>query len=338
MKVYENCFPNEYYKEDDFSSIDELKKLSEKSFLVFCYEFGIIPQFIERGMAQSILEELITLPLDSIHTEMVRQVSWQQFDPELEKGFIFTFSRFLRFLITINRVNLLKFTRNDTEIEMTYEESASLLLNLIESSPGFKAVQQKISVSNAGNGLCHTETYKDFARATLSKSSRKSSHHMIKPSLDDQAIFATQSSVASRYQRSDRHKDQSECQLSSLRDNMSSTKRLRSLSKNKKLASSLNYKDEVLPIFEKYSEPLNQIFSFYAGMGEPLNSNKMKSMKFNNLLKDAGILDRVNSISSQPRLISATRSSKNSQIKEAKLEQASLTQVDADIIFYQLTG
>lgn len=74
MRVYQHCFPNEYFKEDDFTSIDELKSLSEKSFLVFCYEFDIIPQFVERGMARSILEEVIMLPLDTIQAEIVTKV------------------------------------------------------------------------------------------------------------------------------------------------------------------------------------------------------------------------------------------------------------------------
>lgn len=240
-------------------------------------------------------------------------------------------------MITVNRVNLLKYSRNDTNVEMTYEESASLLLNLIENSAGYKAVQQKSSVSHARNGLCHTETYKEFARHSINKSSRKSSKHMVKPDLDDQAIFATHTS-SSRYQRSERGGDRGDYQPSSIRDNLASTKRLRSLSKNKKIASSLNYKEEVLPVFEKYSEPLNQIFSLYAGMGEPLNSTKMKSMKFVNLLKDAGILEKVNSINSQPRLVHGRKSSKGSTLKDSKAEQIRLTQVDADIIFYQLTG
>lgn len=220
---------------------------------------------------------------------------------------------------------------------MTNEESASLLLNLIENSAGYKGVQQRSSVSHARNGLCHTETYKDYARATAAKSSRKSSKHLVRPDLDDQAIFATYQS-SSRHQHSERAGDRSEMQPSSLRDNLSSTKRLRSLSKNKKLASTINYKEEVLPVFEKYSEPLSQIFSLYAGMGEPLNSTRMKSIKFNNLLKDAGILEKGNSINSQPRIARGRRSSKGSQTKDSRMEPTRLTQVDADLTFFQLTG
>jgi hypothetical protein len=288
-------------------------------------------------MAQSILEELITMPLDTIHTEMVSGSLPQQFDSSMEKGFIFTFSRFLRFLITINRVNLLKFSRNDAEIEMTYEESASLLLNLIENSEGYKKVQQRSSVSHARNGLCHTESYKDLARATYTKTSRKNSKQMVRTEYDELGHLGGHLST-SRYQQSEKRLDQSGYQTSSLRDNLQSTKRLRSLSKNRKLAEILNYKDEVLPIFEKYSELLSQIFSLYAGIGEPLSSNKMKSIKFNNLLKDAGILDRINSISSQPKETFGRRGSKGSQATDSKREASRLTQVDADLIFYQLTG
>jgi hypothetical protein len=45
--------------------------MTERNFFVFCADFGIIPQFLERGMAQSILEEILTMPLDIIHSELV---------------------------------------------------------------------------------------------------------------------------------------------------------------------------------------------------------------------------------------------------------------------------
>jgi hypothetical protein len=71
LRLYEFSFSNEYHKENDFSKLEELRQLTEKSFFVFCYDFNIIPQFLERGMAQSILEELLALPLDTIQNELV---------------------------------------------------------------------------------------------------------------------------------------------------------------------------------------------------------------------------------------------------------------------------
>lgn len=271
--------------------------------------------------------------------ELVEVRLMQQFDPDLEKGFIITFSRFLRFLIVVNRVNMLKLNRNEIREGISVEESASLLLNLIENSRGYRKAQQLWSVSHAKNGLCHTETYKDYARNTLHRSSIKSSHKWVNTPAEDPLEYGSKYST-SRYNRTDRGTEKySEHQKSSIRENSQDTKRLRSLSKNKKLASVLNYKDESLSILEKYSEPLNQIFSLYAGMGEPLNSTKMKSIKFSSLLKDAGILDKVNSISCHPK--SSTRGQNSSRSIRGQVQgvdRESFTQVDVDLIFTQLTG
>lgn len=263
----------------------------------------------------------------------------KQFDPDLEKGFMITFSRFLRFLIVVNRINMLKFTRNELRDGISVEESASLLLNLIENSKGYKRAQQVWSVSHAKNGLCHTESYKDYARSSMNRSSMKSNNKMVNSQNEDPAEWSSKYS-SSRINRAGRVTDRySQYQKSCLRDNSQDTKRLRSLSKNKKVASTLNYKDESLIIFEKYSEPLSQIFSLYAGIGEPLNSTKMKSIKFNSMLKDAGILDKVNSISSQPKSSIRRRSgSRSSRGQLQELEKEIITQVDIDLIFSQLTG
>lgn len=250
-----------------------------------------------------------------------------------------TFSRFLRFLIIVNRVNILKFCRQEADKEMTQEESASLLLNLIENSKGYRKAQQLWSVSNSKNGLSQTETYKEYARATLHRSSTKSNQKMVSTTSEDQYNFAGRKSLSKPQKPSGEELEGNDPYMSSIRDNSQSTKRLRSLSKNKKLATALNYREESLSVFEKYSEPLNQIFSLYAGMGEPLNSTKLKSMKFNSLLKDAGILDRVNSISCKPKAHERTPSKASTrEAKEESIKPARLTQVDVDLIFTRLTG
>lgn len=42
---------------------------------------------------------------------------------------------------------------------------------------------------------------------------------------------------------------------------------------------------------EKNNEDLLKIFQFYCSLGEPMNTNKMKSIKFKKLLIDANILN-----------------------------------------------
>lgn len=123
--------------------------------------------------------------------------------------------------------------------------------------------------------------------------------------------------------------------MSSVRNNSRSTKKLRSLSKNKTLASNLNFQDDSLSVLEKYSESLNKLFSYYAGIGEPMNQNKMKSIKFHRLLKDAGLLDHTNSISSRPRLASRGNLSQSSRQNGKNTDSTSelMSPVDIDLIF-----
>ena len=123
--------------------------------------------------------------------------------------------------------------------------------------------------------------------------------------------------------------------MSSVRNNSRSTKKLRSLSKNKTLASNLNFQDDSLSVLEKYSESLNKLFSYYAGIGEPMNQNKMKSIKFHRLLKDAGLLDHTNSISSRPRPTSRGNLSQSSRQNGKNTDPTSelMSPVDIDLIF-----
>ena len=229
----------------------------------------------------------------------------------------------------------MKFHRVDSQYSLTQDESANILLNSLQNSHGYKSAQQTWSVSNGKNGLCNSDSYKEFARNSIQRSANKSQQPIVFKSAGGYS-GSRRDYDSNRNQMTDRGTEHFDGQMSSLRNTGVSSKRLRSLSKNKKLASTLNYRDDALPIFEKYSEPLSQIYSLYAGMGEPLNSTKMKSLKFNSLLKDAGILDKVNSINCQPK--SSFKELNSSRNKESILGTGRLSQVDADIIFTQLTG
>lgn len=45
-----------------------------------------------------------------------------------------------------------------------------------------------------------------------------------------------------------------------------------------------------LDVFDKYKENLQRVFQYYCTFGEPMNNNKLKSIKFMKMLKEAGIL------------------------------------------------
>lgn len=343
MQVYEECFGDEFYKEGDFSNIEKLKILSEKAYFEFCLHFGIIPQYLERGLASSILEEILNKPLDSIQQEL-------QFDPELEHGFIFTYSRFLYFLVVVGRISLLRLYKNSLADTITQEEASALLLSNIQSSPGFKATQQKRSVSHGRNGLCSASSYHELARSSIQRSTSKgTSATKFFTNPNASSAFATSSLRSRENVHEERVQEENgngsypveAATMTSLRQTCQQTKRLRSLSKNKRLNENLGYKEDALVVFEKYSEPLNQLFSLYASMGEPLNTSKLKSIKFHKLLKDAGVMSPPNALSCKPN--SNHHSAKSIGISRVsntpnKHIQGQLTAVEADLIFVQLTG
>lgn len=330
MAIYEEAFGEEYFKEGDYSDIEQLRSISQKAFMSFCARFQLMPQYIERGLAQNLWEELLARPLDSIHAELV--VSGEQhFDPETEKGFVFTFSRFVLFLVVINRIYLLKLFKHERELSLSPEESGLLLLNHLQNSPGFKASQQKKSVSHARNGLCSTDGYRDLARASIYSgfARARTSKHLLQQAPSLPQFSAPRTELGG--------------ELQSLRGTAQSSKRLRSISKNRRLADQLNYLGESLEVFEKYSEPLGSLFALYAGMGEPLNASKMKSIKLHKLFKDAGLVQSAsNSISCRPVAgLSRGRSTQSSARKipaSRDGEPAQLSPVDLDLMFVQLTG
>lgn len=334
MAMYEEAFGDEYFKEGDYTNIEQLRGISQKAFMSFCARYQLMPHYLERGLAENLWEELLARPLDSIHAELVRAAD-QQFDPETEKGFVFTFSRFVLLLIVVNRIYLLKAFKNERELTLSPEESGLLLLNHLQNSPGFKAAQQKKSVSHARNGLCSAEGYRDLARASIySGFSRSStSKHLL------------QAPSQARLSRADRESEPAGPAeaMTSLRGAPESSKRLRSISKNRRLADKLNYLGDSIGVFEKYSEPLSSLFSLYAGLGEPLNASKMKSIKLHKLFRDAGLLHAFsNSISSRPVLGARSRGSSaqsSSRKIHAQRDCASeFSPVDLDLLFVQLTG
>ena len=120
----------------------------------------------------------------------------------------------------------------------------------------------------------------------------------------------------------------------------SHTKRLRSVSKNKVLEKEILYCEDLIPIFEEYTDDLICVFEAFATIGEPMNTEKLKSIKFHKLLRAAGILGKGNSLNSNPKEYQRNIqmildiSTGSSEIKSKRF----LSPIDADFIFVQLTG
>ena len=53
----------------------------------------------------------------------------------------------------------------------------------------------------------------------------------------------------------------------------------------------INFSEITTQFLEKNNEDLLKIFQYYCSLGEPMNTGRMKSIKFKKILKDANILN-----------------------------------------------
>ena len=77
----------------------------------------------------------------------------------------------------------------------------------------------------------------------------------------------------------------------------------------------------------------------YASLGEPMNTEKMKSIKFHKLLREADILMKGNSLTQNPREYrKETQMILNVSTGSSDVQKRYLSPIEADMIFVQLTG
>jgi hypothetical protein len=227
--------------------------------------------------------------------------------------------------------------RYSSESSITREENAILLLHNLQNSAGYKLVQQKRSVSNSKNGLCTSVSYSTLKESSVNRQLNRSIHSRILLTEDGSMrnVLDTHGSFNKQSQSIQGEDFGQDLNMSSLRNNSQSTKRLRSISKNKTLADSLVYCQDAMGALEKYGDSLNLLFTSYATCGEPNNTTKLKSIKFHKLLRDAQIMQNVNSISSNP--VSQTNRSRDSVASGSGFRKY-LNPIEVDLIFVQLTG
>ena len=88
LKIYSYHFPEEYFKEDDYANLEILKEISIDKFFRFCKEFGIIPQYLTKGLGLNIFNDIIQVPLKTLYQYNILESRYQ------DTGYMFTFSRF----------------------------------------------------------------------------------------------------------------------------------------------------------------------------------------------------------------------------------------------------
>lgn len=327
-KVYSYHFPEEYFKEDDYTSLDILKGISQSQFFKFCREFNIIPNMIPKGLGLTIFNDIIDIPLNTLYSQNILD------DKSEDCGWIFTFSRFLFFQLKINEI-----TFTEAELQSTSgslagspSENLQLIQNQFQSSGGFYRFQQTQGSNNSMISLCPSMSQSSLKKSfqsigMISQSERKNF-------LDRSNSQLKNSTIRSLYKAE--HIDR----MSTLSMLSSHTKRLRSMSKNKILEKEIQYCEDQIPIFEQYTEDLCSVFEAYATIGEPMNTDKLKSIKFHRQLRDADILTKGNSLNANPKAYQKESktilnvSTGSSEIKSKRY----MTPIDADFIFIQLTG
>lgn len=347
--LYQHAFGVEYHKGSDFDRLDEVRAASLAAFHNFCTDFDLVPKYFDKGLAESVFEEIISIPLETMQSQL-------GVHPQSDSGYMFTFSRFVWLLIVANRVSMLKLYKGSSDASLSVRDNGLMLLSNLESSPGYARFQsRKKGTSTARNGLVLLMQQREFASMSpgpdesrcSSRGGRGLETIIVNAAGGNQSVHSGRTSNASFRQRDDASSfkgSTSQAGLLTIRGGQQSTKRLRSVSKNRSLLEKVGYDETSLEIFEKFSEPLGQLFQLYAGFGEPLNNTKMKTFKLHKLLRDSGLLSlQQNSISSRPRFANSARD-RSSFTSDSKLrpplatQQVELSPVDVDLILVKLTG
>ena len=153
-KVYSFHFPEEFYKEDDYSNLDILKNISQTKFFKFCREFNIIPNMIPKGKGLAIFNDVIDIPLTNLYEHNILE------DKAEDSGWIWTFSRFLFFLLKINEIT---FTESEIyndkgNLAGCPSENMTLMLNQFQGSQGFTKFRQTLGANYSMISLCPSKS------------------------------------------------------------------------------------------------------------------------------------------------------------------------------------
>ena len=76
LKIYQQAFQSEFFKENDYNSLRLLHKLSQKEYFKYCSDYGLFPDYITKGMAISLWNEIIGVDIDWLHHELVIIKYW----------------------------------------------------------------------------------------------------------------------------------------------------------------------------------------------------------------------------------------------------------------------
>jgi hypothetical protein len=175
-KVYSFHFPEEYYKEDDYSHLDILKNISQTKFFKFCREFNIIPYMIPKGKGLAIFNDIIDVPLSNLYKLNILE------DKGEDAGWIWTFSRFLFFLLKINEITFVESDIYNAQgsIAGSPSENLTLILNQFQGSQGFTKFRQTLGANYSMISLCPSNSLSSLKKSfqsigMISQSERKNS-------------------------------------------------------------------------------------------------------------------------------------------------------------------
>jgi len=334
MKMYQVYFPWEIQTSQQLNVV---KQRTENALFIFLKEFDICPALITKSTAFLIWTEVLDTPVNKL-TKSARNPS---IIPFLDKDFgtLFTFSRFLAFLA---RCAIIAYDNQlgPNSRKFSNAERLALMLERMELSPGMLSFEKKTCIPH------NSKTSLIVPKEILEKILGGPEHPEDVVSTTRMPNHPEPSESLLRDKRS-----RSEVRLHSMLRDHSANKSARNESSRARSRDNSRYhgdeshtflkltkyqfeSPESLEVFDKYKDNLQRVFQYYCSFGEPMNTTKLKSIKYMRMLKEAELL--------QPgfgkqggdhsfRILDNVRFYEN-------VGNRTLSQIDADMVFVSLTG
>ncbi|KAL4468635.1 hypothetical protein ABPG74_005138 [Tetrahymena malaccensis] len=279
QKIYESYFKweptNSLKKEDNYSK-------SLKALFQFLSEYNICPTYYTKSTAFLLYNFIVEL--QNLNLQFGVAESSTTIFGFKDYGMVFTFQRFLLFLIRSSIICYENRIETSKYVCSSHVEKLNLLLEKMEVSEGFLNIQKKTHMTNNS----HTSLL--IPTNLVMRLSQNKSIDWSTPRTSQYCSFRSKlnSGLQSTRQQSFFNPPAS-----------GSPSRNNSNLRKSFLAEKLGQSFANINVFEKNNENLQKIFKYYCSYGEPMNQATLKTFKLIRLLTDAGIMKKPKISTSQ---------------------------------------
>eukprot|EP01017_Pseudomicrothorax_dubius_P040483 TRINITY_DN6336_c0_g1_i5.p1 TRINITY_DN6336_c0_g1~~TRINITY_DN6336_c0_g1_i5.p1 ORF type:complete len:716 (+),score=86.87 TRINITY_DN6336_c0_g1_i5:119-2266(+) len=370
FKVYSVYFPWEFNSSETQLTI---RNRSHSAMLSLLKEFEVCPDLVTKTAAASLLHFMMTTPLNELKGGYI--------SADIEDiGIVFTVNRFFTYLVRL----ALYIQRSSADEEgqyifkLTPLENAEALYRILmrmQVSSGFKQIEKKTNVTH--NGKTSLLPPKEL----VTKIFGQDYVSLLRMPLAQQQI-TLRSMSPTQNSRQDAFEGRASSQMKGMRksymdsilvtpENNSTSKRelkkINSLTRlsqsgetqspkgimkyiqSRALSDNLRMDSESVQVFDAHAGNLFKIFLSYCAFGEPTNTNKLKSIKFMRLLRDAQLLEhgvlprskytfKIQRLDSSKQLRTSMENREENDISRGGEQMRSLDRIEVDMIFSKLTG